>query len=125
MLTQHDEVIHTQRAYNPRYAAIDAQNRSAEALKVHKKRFMNPSHSDTVQKVLDIVKGFFTVNAGVYVNHRFGKNRPFTVVKVAACRWPTVSNKDADDKYRTPLAAMGIVPVFSKNTNSYLYRVYA
>lgn len=124
-MMQEETVITHQRAYNPKSAAIDAQLRSAEALKVHKKKFNNPVHKETVEKVLDIVKDFFTVNAGVYVNHRFGHNKPFTVVKVASCRWPTVSKKVADDKYREPLASLGIVPVFSKNTNSYLYRVYA
>ena len=105
-------------------AVIDAAESSKRALEDNPQFFTNPAHTVRVQKVIEILGSFFTEKREIFVNHRSNRGKPFTVVKIVNKNFPTGSKADIDTRYRTPLADMGIEVVFSKQTNSYLYRVY-
>ena len=105
-----------------KHAAIDAQNRSAAAFNGNP-FFSNPAHQAKIAAVQKIVEGFFTEHDGIYINHRENKGKPFSVVKVDRPVWSNMSSAKIDTVYRKPLAALGVEIVFSKQTNSYLYRI--
>lgn len=118
------KTVNVRRAFNPVGAVIDAAERNANAIEQFPKFFGNHEHTNKVETVRQIVESFFTINAGVYVNHRGGHNKPFSVVKVSKPDFPAMNNKKIDEQYRNPLKALGVEIVFSKGTNSYLYRIY-
>jgi len=100
---------------------MDAVSRSRVA--ASRNSFFDSDHMQRVNTVRTIVDTFFPVKNDVYINHREGRGKPFSVVKVAHIGlWPT-----RKDKYRdlyAPLEALGVTEVLlSKNTNSYLFRV--
>ena len=106
------------------WAVRDVAQRNAAALAAHGDFFQNPQHQRRVNAVLQIVNQFFTVKRDVYVNHRTGQGRPFTVVKVSGAARPRMSAARVTESYRQPLQELEVEIVFSKATNSYLYRIY-
>lgn len=120
-----DRVINAQRATNSRGAAIDAQVRNLAALDGPHGHLFTDEHFAVVDQVRAIVEDFFEVSNGIYVNYRPNGGRPFTAVKVDCPRFPNhLSSAEKEARYRRPLRDLGVEPVFSKSTNSYLYRIY-
>jgi hypothetical protein len=119
-----DNTINAHRASNPQAAAHDVLRRSAQAVSSNSNFFLSPEHQDRVAQVQRIVAGFFRVRKGMYVNHRVGRGKPFTTVKVDYPEFPHCNNKMIDAQYRIPLRELGVEVVFSKNTNSYLFRIH-
>lgn len=119
------KVIDSSESKAPQWAAVDAHIRSADALEEHPGFFKDPAHMAKVAAVEDIVKAYFTVHKAMYKNHRVNRGRPFTVVKVERPVYPNhLPKATRAAEYELPLANLGVEIVFSKNTNSYLYRVY-
>jgi len=87
--------------------------------------FQRAEHLIKLEKVQDIVKSFFKVYKGLYVNHRVNKGKSFSVIKVDIRRFPVLSYSVKTATYYNPLKDLGVEVVFSKRTNSYLYRIYA
>ena len=117
-------VINTGFSPHAGWAVCDVEQRNRAALRAHGQFFQNADHQAKIHAVLRIVKGFFTVRKDVYVNHRVGQGKPFTVVKVSSPAWPVCSAARADREYRKPLQELGVEIVFSRATNSYLFRIY-
>lgn len=101
----------------------DLHTKQAQALEDHAAFFASAAHEDKVAKVKQIVDTFFKVRKGMYVNHRANRGQPFTVIKVDHPQFPRMSTKQIDAQYRQPLKALGVEILFSKASNSYLYRV--
>ena len=99
----------------------DAVDRSNIA--VQSNSFFDNDHLQRVEDVRVIVNTFFPSKKAVYVNHRDGRGRPFSVVKVADIgQWPVNKNKQRD--LYAPIEALGGFEVLlSKKTNSYLFRI--
>ncbi len=106
------------------YAYLNANERSRAALEENPEFFEDQEHMDRVEAVQDIVRGFFGNGATLYVTHRAGWGKPFTAVKVHKPSFPNVKPDEKQRRYLKPLEDLGVKPVFSKQTNSYLYRVY-
>jgi hypothetical protein len=126
MQHQADRIIETQTAQTRRAAlgaAIDAQQRSKQALKSHADFFLDPMHQSKLDAVEDIVNGFFKAHNGIYRNHRENGGKPFSTIKVDRPSFPMMSQQRKKDLYLDPLRAMGVEIVFSKQSNSYIYRV--
>ena len=124
--TDHDTINH-QPVWGRRaalHAYLNATDRSRSAAKDNPDFFENPLHQARVEAVRDVVDRFFSDTGTIYVTHRGGRNRPFTAVKVHRPMFPCVSQADKERRYLKPLRDLGVIPVFSKQTNSYLYRVY-
>lgn len=119
------KVIDSAESKAPQWAAVDAMIRTADALEQHPLFFKDPAHMARVAEVEDIVRSYFTVHKAMYKNHRVNRGRPFTVVKVERPVYPNHLSKAARAAaYEVPLANLGVEIVFSKNTSSYLFRVY-
>lgn len=101
----------------------DLRENQAQALAQHADFFGSVSHQNKVAQVQQIVSTFFRVRKGMYVNHRANRGDAFTVVKVDNPEFPSMSAKQMDSQYREPLKALGVEIVFSKASNSYLFRV--
>jgi hypothetical protein len=101
----------------------DLQHKQAQAMQSHVRFFESDAHVHKVDQVRVIVESFFTVRKAVYVNHRANKGKPFTVIKVEQPEFPRMSQARIDVLYREPLKALGVEVVFSKASNSMLYRV--
>lgn len=122
--TDDTKVINTRPTFNPGYVADDVEARNAAALAKFPSFFDSPAHQHTVQEVLAIVDGFFAVRAGVYVNHRTGRDRPFTVVKVERPRFPNnLPKSERQARFHAPLAELGVEVRFAAGTNSYLIHI--
>lgn len=119
----HDRTIEAETAHNARWAAIDAQRRSQDAAAQHAGFFKDRDHQNKIGQVMDIVGDFFRVRRGIYVNHRENRGNPFTTVKVDNPVFPTVSRDRKEREYLAPLRNLGVEIVFSKRTNSYIYRI--
>jgi len=118
------KVINTRPTFNPGYVAQDVEERNTRALNQFPTFFNNPAHQHKIQAVQAIVDQFFAVKAGVYVNHRTGHDRPFTVVKVERPRFPNNLSKAARDAgFHAPLKALGVEVKFAAGTNSYLIHI--
>lgn len=105
-------------------ATKDAQARDREAAEDHAEFFADPDHIARVEAVTNIVNSFFTVKKAVYINRRGIRRAPFTAVKVEKPNFPnglTQAQKDAT--FYAPLRALNVQIVFSKSTNSYLFRI--
>jgi hypothetical protein len=108
----------------PWFAKADIAERAAAALKADPAFFKNPAHIGKVETVEQIVINFFGPSKGVYVTPRLNKGKPFTSVKVDNPVFPNnLSTKKRKEIFYDPLAAMGVEIIYSKNTNSYLFRV--
>ena len=118
-----DNSINVRRAPNPWAASLDVKRRSADAARSHSDFFSNPQHQDRVTQVQRIVNGFFTIRKGMYINFRAGHGKPFTVVKVDNPEFPRLPRKQIEEQYRAPLRELDVEIVFSKQTNSYLFRI--
>lgn len=101
----------------------DLRVNQAQALDAHADFFSSVAHQDKVAQVQQIVSTFFKVRKGMYVNHRANRGAPFTVIKVDNPEFPCMSQKQIDAQYREPLRALGVEILFSKASNSYLFRV--
>jgi hypothetical protein len=101
----------------------DLRENQAHALHTHADFFQSFVHQDKVAKVKQIVDAFFKVRKGIYVNHRANRGQPFTVIKVDNPQFPRMSAKQIDSVYRAPLRALGVEIIFSKASDSYLYRI--
>ena len=126
MATKQDDTvtITTHRAPNPMGAVANARIRSADAVADNPQFFLSAEHQARVDEVYAIVDGWFRVKKGIYINQRANRGRPFSVVKVDGCQFPAVKPSVKEAAYTKPLADLGVEIVFSKATNSYLYRVY-
>jgi hypothetical protein len=103
---------------------MDVEERNTRALNQFPTFFNNPAHQQKIQAVQAIVDGFFAVKAGVYVNHRTGHDRPFTVVKVERPRFPNnLPKSERDARFHAPLKALGVTVKFASGTNSYLIHI--
>jgi hypothetical protein len=124
MQVEDTKVINTRPTFNPGYVAQDVEERNNRALNQFPTFFNNPVHQQKVQAVQAIVDQFFAVKAGVYVNHRTGHDKPFTVVKVERPRFPNNLSKAARDAgFHAPLKALGVEVKFAAGTNSYLIHI--
>ena len=123
MQTQDEKIINTQCSMSPKAAAIDVLRRSADAEEQFASFFNDPAHVKKVEEVKTIVSKFFTVYSDMYVNCRANRGRPMTVVKIERPLFPKVSTADKNKRYLGPLQDLGVEIVFSKNSNSYLYRI--
>ena len=111
-------------AHQPRARVFaDLHTKQAQALEDHAAFFSSAAHEDKVSQVTTIVEAFFPVRKGMYVNRRSNRGDPFTVIKVDHPQFPRMSTKQIDAQYREPLKALGVEILFSKASNSYLYRV--
>lgn len=121
MKNEDAKVIGTRKASNPVGALINARenNLAMSALPA----FQKEEHIVKVEKVQDILKSFFKVYKGFYVNHRFNRGKAFTVVKVDNPNFPHVNYAIKQATYANPLKELGVEVVFSNRTNSYLYRI--
>lgn len=117
------KTIENEAAPDPVWAKLDAADRSAEALRQYPV-MDETEHQSTVLEVFEIVDSFFPVKKGIYINHRVNRGKPFTVVKVEQPRFPSVSFARKQAELRQPLEDLGVEILFSKNTNSYLFRIY-
>ena len=104
-------------------AAIDVKVRSDAAYEQFPEFFDDPDHAARVDTARKILEDFFPVK-DIYENMRANRGKPFTVLKVTNHVFPRVSFKEKDARYRKPLEELGVKIIFSKNTNSYLYRVF-
>lgn len=117
------ETLTAETMYEAKAAAIDAQRRSHLAAKTNLS-FRTSAHTKKIALVQNIVSRFFPTYKAIYVNHRENRGKPFTVVKVEAPFFPAVNQKDKEARYLKPLRDLGVEITFSKNSNSYLYRIY-
>ena len=103
--------------------ALDAERRGRIAQQANQAFFDDPAHIDRVEKTKEVVKRFFN-DAKIYVNQRGINRKPFTVVKVERPLFPNHLTKAQKEAmlYR-PLEDLEVEVVFSKNTNSYLFRI--
>jgi hypothetical protein len=107
----------------PARVFADLLHKQAQAMQSHVAFFESDAHVSKVDQVRDIVESFFQVRKAVYVNHRANRGQPFTVIKVEQPEFPRMSQARVDTLYREPLKALGVEVVFSKASNSYLFRV--
>ena len=117
------KTIDNEAAPNPIWAKLDAADRSAEALRQYPV-MDETEHQSTVLEVFGIVDSFFPVKKGIYINHRVNRGKPFTLVKGEHPRFRSVSFARKQAELRQPLEDLGVEIRFSKNTNSYLFRIY-
>ena len=103
------------------FADLDVNQ--AQALQEHANFFESPAHQQKIDQVREIVENFFTVCKRIYVNHRANRGKPFTVVKVEKPQFPRMKQSEIDLVYREPLKALGVEIVYSKASNSYLFRI--
>lgn len=103
------------------FADLDVNQ--AQALQEHADFFESDAHQQKIDQVREIVENFFTVCKNIYVNHRANRGKPFTVVKVEKPQFPRMKQSEIDLLYREPLKALGVEIVFSKASNSYLFRI--
>lgn len=101
----------------------DLRENQAQALRDHADFFSSAAHEQKVAQVYAIVDVFFRVRKGMYVNHRANRGAPLTVIKVEHPEFPRMSVKQMDAQYCEPLRSLGVEIVFSKISNSYLFRV--
>lgn len=119
------KTIEMEESPNPQWAVIDVQQRSLDAIDRYPNFFNDPAHEARVVAVESIVKQFFPVRNGMYRNYRVGRGKPFTVVKVDKPDFPNhLSRSERDRIYYDPLKQLNVEPIFSKKTNSYLFRIY-
>lgn len=124
MQVEDTKVVNTRQTFNPGYVAQDVEMRNADALARFPGFFNDAAHQHRIQAVQAIVDQFFAVKAGVYVNHRTGRDKPFTVVKVERPRFPNNLSKAARDAgFHAPLKALGVEVRFAAGTNSYLIHI--
>lgn len=116
------DTINMHKASNGYAARIDAMVRSQNAFIEHADKF-DSAHLAVVEEVRDIVNSFFTVKRDIYVNHRANRGKCFSVVKVDKPDFPRMNTAAKQAAFYGPLAALGVEIVFSKNTNSYLFRI--
>jgi len=128
MQPKDEKTIHaspTSGTYAAIAARLDAQNRSNEAADANPDFFLSTDHQHRIDEVQAIVTGFLTSRKGVYINHRQNRTRPFTVVKLDGVTWPAKATRaQAKKDFYEPLEKLGVAPVFSAQTNSYLFRIY-
>lgn len=119
------KIIEMEESTNPQWAVVDVHQRSVDAVDRYPDFFNNSAHEARVLAVESIVKKFFPVHNGMYRNYRVGRGKPFTVVKVDKPDFPNhLSREERDRVYYGPLAQPNVEPIFSKKTNSYLYRIF-
>jgi len=118
------QVVTSRRASNAMGAAIDAQNRVANAL-ANVPELSDLDHLEKVDMVYEIVENFFPIHKEMYTTPRENGKKPFTSVKIESPRFPaTMSYAEKQRTYYQPLADLGVEPKYYKNTNSWQYRVY-
>lgn len=108
------------------WGRVDCEDRCQMAIERFPLFFGDPAHEAKVEQVLSIVKNFFKVSKGLYVNRRVGtsKSGPFTAVKIDNPVFPnSLKNKEKIDLYYEPLKQLGVKIVFNRASNSYLYHV--
>lgn len=103
-------------------AAADARIRNQAAYKKYQEFYDNPEYAARVDAARKIIDDFFPVK-DMYENLRENRGRPFTVIKITNHIFPKVSLSEKSRRYRKPLEALGVEIVYSKGTNSYLYRI--
>lgn len=106
-------------------ARLDAENRSDTAANENPDFFLSTNHQRRIGSVTSIVTSFITSHKGCYVTHRQNRSRPFTTVKLAGVRWPAKKTRaQSQQEFYEPLEQLGVTPIHSANTNSYLFRIY-
>lgn len=117
------KILHTSGTQSRGRVFADLDENQAQALAAHADFFESDAHQQKIDQVRDIVEKFFPVCKNVYVNHRANRGKPFTVVKVEKPQFPRMKQSEIDACYREPLKVLGVEIVFSKVSNSYLYRI--
>ena len=117
------KILHTSGTQSRGRVFADLNENQAQALMEHASFFESAAHQQKIDQVRDIVTNFFKVRKAVYVNHRANRGKPFTVVKVDHPAFPRMKQHEIDACYREPLKALGVEIVFSKASNSYLFRI--
>lgn len=123
-MSQDDVKVLEAGATQPRARVFaDLRENQEQALIKHEAFFLSDTHVTKVEQVLDIVENFFTVHKAIYVNKRENRGKPFTVIKVEKPQFPRLSQTQIQTTYRDPLQVLGVEIVFSKASNSYLFRI--
>ena len=122
MMQDEAETINMHKANNGYAAHIDAIVRSQDAFINYPDKFTD-EHCAVVEEVREIVDSFFTVKCNLFVNHRANRGKCFSVIKVDRPQFPRMNTEIKKAVFYEPLAALGVEIVFSKNTNSYLFRI--
>lgn len=111
MLLVNEELTTTTRSCNPIGARLNADARSEEAYKLHKKRFDNPKHIDRVAEVAEILRNFFGCYPDHYTYRGLGKQskKPFENVKLANVGYKlrNYTTSDKNNRLYEPLIAVG------------------
>lgn len=109
---------------NRLFAVLDCKQREQDALDRYGEFFEDPAHVAKIEAVKSIVDRFFRIKKGLYVNHRPNRGHPMTVIKVDDPVFPnTIRQADRQTMYYKPLKDLGVEIVYSKGTNSWLYRI--
>lgn len=87
-------------------AYLDAMDRSQKALEDFP-HFFDEAHLSRVSQIVSICNQFFPVKKDIYVNHRTGHNKPFSVVKVDQPLFPKISLSRKSQEFRKPIEALG------------------
>jgi hypothetical protein len=103
-------------------AAADVRERNAAAYKKYQEFFDRPEFNERIDAARKVLEDFFPVK-DIYENMRENRGNPYVVLKVTNHVFPKVSLSEKDRRYRNPLKELGVEIVFSKGTNSYLYRI--
>lgn len=111
----------TGHASNPQGAAINADDRAAEAVAAFP-ALMEDEHLGKVQDVVTILKNTFGPHVTIYKNPRPNRGKPFTGVKFATVSWPR--RPVVVEKFWTPLENLGYTKEQVKLTGTgYVIRV--
>ena len=85
-MNEENKVIAARKASNPVGALIDARKRNLAMSALP--AFQKAEHIVKVEKVQDILKSFFKVYKGFYVNHRFNKGKLLQSWKLVTLIFP-------------------------------------
>jgi hypothetical protein len=119
-----EKIMNSTRAHNSKFAAMDVKQKAQAAWQRHSDFFNSAEHLEKIQAVTEIVQNFFRVKKGFYVTPRGGKQNPMTVIKVEDPVFPnTLTKKQKQDQFYKPLAELDVEIVYSKGSNSYLFRI--
>ena len=108
------------------FARNECEDRSQMAIDMFPEFFGNKTHVSKVELTLQIVKEFFKISKGTYVNRRIGtrKSGPFTSIKVDNPMFPNnLKSTEKKTKFYNPLEALGVKIVWNKGTDSYLFHI--
>lgn len=124
MHTVTDKTIASHHAFNPSAAAADAIAGSIAARIAYPNKFEDVEHMTIAQDAETVVRQFFTVSKGIYINARANKGKPFTAIKVDGPQWTTQMDKLKGELLYSKLAALGDSIETVQTPSSFIVRVH-